>query len=114
MKPRTRRWSRTISALGSIRLVSLHLRHGYLISFRLFLIISAVAAFKNLATTPSLIMRTMVACGYRENGYLSIPKENFGMTFPKIGHMYMRSMPTIRRNGNESTFQQNIGNSIAF
>ena len=32
----------------------------------------------------------------------------------KIGHMYMRSMPTIRRNGNESTFRQNIGNSITF
>ena len=26
----------------------------------------------------------------------------------------MRSMPIIHRNGNESTFRQNIGNSIAF
>src|SRR5664279_1165636 len=88
MKPRTRRCDSNSPESGLIQLLSLHLRHGHLISVMLFRIMSAVADFKYLATMPSLIVRTMVACAVQRAGELEPPQyawspENLGMTFTK-------------------------------
>src|SRR3954470_22025278 len=97
---------------------SLHLRHGHLISDLLFLSMSFVAHCIHLATVISLsISRTMVDhlhARIEQHNYISQSSpEKFGMTFPNNAWEHAESAPEIFRNGNESTFRQNIGNSFS-
>src|ERR1041385_7630744 len=75
---------------------------------------SFVAHCIHLVTMISLsISRTMISCVHREqHNYISRSSpEKFGMTFPNNAWEHAESAPEICRNGNESTFRQNIGNS---
>src|SRR3954468_3651255 len=98
----------------SVTHYSLHLRHGHLISVLLFRSMSFVAHCIHLVTVISLnISQSMIACVHREqHNYISRSSpEKFGMTFPNNAWEHAESAPEICRNGNESTFRQNIGHS---
>src|SRR5664279_4233514 len=116
MKPRTRRCDSKSPESGFIKLFSLHLRHGHLISVMLFRFMSDVADFNHLSTMASLIVRTMVAYAVQRarelepQQYAWSPPEKIGMTFAKNRTF---AECHCRRNGNESTFRQNIGNSFS-
>src|SRR4051812_30419260 len=99
---------------GSVTHSSMHLRHGHLISVLLFCNMSFVAHCIHLATQ-HLADHDRLRAQREQHNYISrytSPKK-FGMTFPNNAWEHAESAPEICRNGNESTFRQNIGNSFS-